>query len=97
MHKGGNELNLNLNVSLLFLQETYTSTDNSLASMQVSSHVYHSVPGFGGAGFYVDQVNKMTGYESKSLLWIWELGRYAIRSTTLVLSRLDCQQFSTDL
>ena len=42
MHKGGNKLNLNLDIGGLFLQETYTNTDTSrpsCTSMGVSSHM----------------------------------------------------------
>ena len=51
MQKGGNKLNLNLNIVGLFLQETYTSTDTSRrgwASMGVSSHVHYIGLGVGG-------------------------------------------------
>ena len=60
MHKGGNKLNLNLNIAGLFLQETYTSTDTtSWASMRVSSHVHHTGLGLGGS--VETEVNKVTG------------------------------------
>ena len=49
MHKGGDKLNLNLSIAGLFLQETYTSTDTSWASMQVSSHMHHTGLGLGGS------------------------------------------------
>ena len=70
MHKGGSKLNLNINIAGRFLPETYTSTDTSWASMPVSSHVHHTDPGSGRLSR--DQVNKMTGYESKLVLWIWQ-------------------------
>ena len=47
MHWGGNKLNLNLNIAGLFLQETYTITDTSWASMQVRSPVHHTGLGLG--------------------------------------------------
>ena len=47
--KGGNKLNLNLNIAGLFLQETYTRTDSSWVSMRVSSHMHHTGLGVGGS------------------------------------------------
>ena len=66
MHKGGNKLNLNLNIAGLFLPETYTSTDTSWASMRVSYPMHHT--GLGLRGSVETKVNKLTGYESKSVL-----------------------------
>ena len=51
MYKGGNKLNLNLNIAGLFLQETYTGTDTigrGWASMGVSSHMHHTGLSVGG-------------------------------------------------
>ena len=58
MHKGGNKLNLNLNIDGLFLQETCTNTETQF------SHAPYW-PGAGRLGG--DQVNTMMGYESKSV------------------------------
>ena len=63
MHKGGNKLNLNLNIAGLFLQKAYTSTDTSWASM--ASRFSRALYWRGSGRLGGDQVNKMTVYESK--------------------------------